>query len=101
MPAFRINNTQCGGTQWARQLANGDLAVLILNRDADTMATRLDFADLPGGAEGAGEQTSCVPVLFHACGRGGLVVYSVSSICDVGRDRKTYACCQEADARTS
>jgi alpha-galactosidase len=33
--AVRISPTsgQCGGQQWARQLSNGDVGVLVLNRD--------------------------------------------------------------------
>jgi hypothetical protein len=37
---------------WARNLANGDVAVLILNRGGNTTHTRLDFSSFLSGAEG-------------------------------------------------
>lgn len=65
LPAFRIGSSRssggggsCVGEQWARHLSNGDIAVLILNReDNATVNTRLDFADFEvsgGGSAGAG-----------------------------------------------
>mgnify|MGYP006151229405 FL=1 len=49
-PAFRITSPaalNCSGEQWARKLANGDTAALILNRDDTTTAeTRLSFVSL-------------------------------------------------------
>ena len=67
LSAFRINaGTNAGRSdlgsdprlptqlQWARHLANGDIAALILNRDNATQHATLKFADfLPGVAGGA------------------------------------------------
>ena len=67
LSAFRINaGTNAGRSdlgsdprlptqlQWARHLANGDIAALILNRDNATQHAALKFADfLPGVAGGA------------------------------------------------
>ena len=51
IPAVRIATPKgCSGDQWARNLSNGDIAVLTLNRaDNKTTQTRLDFAALLPG----------------------------------------------------
>lgn len=55
LPAFSTVSHGCAGQRWARRLANGDLAALILNRDNTSVRTRLDFSELsnataPGGS---------------------------------------------------
>lgn len=58
IPAVRIATPKgCSGDQWARNLSNGDIAVLILNRaDNTTTQTRLDFAALlPGDTSTAAQ----------------------------------------------
>ena len=42
IPAFRVA-TECAGEMWARHLANGDIAVLILNRGNSTIKSRIDW----------------------------------------------------------
>ena len=55
VPSFRITNRNCSGMKWARHLANGDIAALVLNRNSKNgdpaTHTRLDFADVaPSGS---------------------------------------------------
>ena len=55
VPSFNIANTNCSGMKWARHLADGDIAALVLNRNSKNgdpaTQTRLDFADVaPSGS---------------------------------------------------
>ena len=55
MPSFRITSQNCSGMHWGRQLADGDIAALVLNRNSKNgdppTHTRLDFADVaPAGS---------------------------------------------------
>ena len=50
LPAFRISSGACAGQQWARHLANGDVAALLLNRAESAVATRLDFSSFLNGS---------------------------------------------------
>ena len=54
LPAARVANPQnCSGEQWARNLSNGDTAVLVLNRaDHGTLHTRVDLAGAVRGTPG-------------------------------------------------
>ena len=59
IPAVRIAPpVGCGGAQWMRPLANGDIAVLVLNRNngPESVYTRLDFAALVGGNSDTGSR---------------------------------------------
>ena len=45
LPAFKIAAPAgCSSEQWARHLANGDIAVLVLNRNDAAAVTQVDFA---------------------------------------------------------
>lgn len=49
IPATRIANPKCSGEQWFRPLANGDVAVLVLNRESTAINARVDFVDFLTG----------------------------------------------------
>ncbi len=49
LPASRLKNVSCNGDQWVRHLSNGDVALLVLNRDTNATTARVDFGEFGGG----------------------------------------------------
>ena len=54
VPAARITTPSRDGETWWRPLANGDIAVLVLNRQDKVMPTGFDWSNLPVTSGGAG-----------------------------------------------
>mgnify|MGYP003303860707 CR=1 FL=1 len=71
--------------QWARHLANGDVAALILNRDNATQHAALKFADfLPGVAGGTvsySDAQAVASVASYACDSGAAPTGDASRTC--------------------
>ena len=51
LPAVRVDNA-CAGEMWTRPLSNGDVAVLILNRQNTTVHSRISFDAILQGSHG-------------------------------------------------
>eukprot|EP01047_Picozoa_sp_COSAG01_P075821 COSAG01_NODE_13115_length_1633_cov_2.013038_3_plen_111_part_01 len=49
VPAQRVAVAPCAGQAWVRPLANGDQAVLVLNRANASVSSRIDFEHIFGG----------------------------------------------------
>ena len=56
VPAARVPAPGRAGDHWARPLANGDLAVLVLNRQDVPTRTGIDWSSLPGMSGDKGVQ---------------------------------------------
>eukprot|EP01048_Picozoa_sp_COSAG05_P019807 COSAG05_NODE_3205_length_2245_cov_1.539609_1_plen_140_part_10 len=53
VPAAQITTPSRAGETWWRPLANGDTAVLVLNRQGVEMRTGFDWSNLPGVSSGS------------------------------------------------